>query len=694
MTGNIFKSIAGKILNFNRPSSTFIFSLFFIVVLMFMFVPIDAVQAQVGAVPNVEYNGTTINPATGALNNNSSPIPQDGTNPNCSLYSPSSWGNCILAYVSQTILEIAAWVLMVSAKLFNELIDMTLNIKDFITKVPIVNLGWTTFRDFTNIFFIFIILYIAINTIIGNEGYGIKKLLGKTIVTAILINFSLFFTQIIIDTSNIVALQFYAKITENIKIGESANSTSNSTETNDGGISAAFVKAVGLQNIYTSNGSTASAAAAADTNYLMASNGNHWYNIIIVSLGGTIFILITSFVLVAGAFMLLARTLTLIFLMILSPLAFMGGILPSTQGYVKQWWDTLIKNALFAPAYMALLYLVASMVLKNTGSSLNPTNANFVDMLLGTNGVDWIGVITTYVILNALMVGCILLASKIGAGGSSMAMKWGKNIGNSVTGSVIGGTKFVTGRTLGAGVGAGAWAGRKVIGGTADKWAEKMKSTSFAGSAVGKRTMGALRGVANASFDPRNVSNVGKTLGLGTGSVGGYRGSLDAAVKKKVEYGESLKGDGKKAYAENQSRKTLFNAVTRGRAGRIAGATVMVKSIEDDIKENYTERISDLSTLINTYENTPEFKTYERLQKQVDNGRMAATDPAYTNAITALSTGPLISYKDENNKDASASAYDIGGKLRDVRAKLTEKKKGVEASKKAPKEVVKKSGLK
>ncbi|MBP6974505.1 MAG: hypothetical protein KBB54_01010, partial [Candidatus Pacebacteria bacterium] len=151
------------------------------------------------------------------------------------------------AYVSFTILQVASWVLWVAAILFNKTLGYTLNMAGFIKDIPIVAVGWTTFRDVTNLMFVFIILYIAINTIIGNEGYGIKKLLGKVIVGAMLINFSLFFTQIAIDASNIFALQFYNKITVSAQ-GQNISSGKDGSNTDwDAGISAAFVNAMGLQ---------------------------------------------------------------------------------------------------------------------------------------------------------------------------------------------------------------------------------------------------------------------------------------------------------------------------------------------------------------------------------------------------------------------------------------------------------------
>ncbi len=717
MTGNIFKINSRRVFGLNKTNKKYldIKRLFFIILFISTFVTLipNTVHAeglytgdnhQVGA----PISGTT-NPATQA----STPTPNSGHNPNCDFsLSPMAWLNCALAIVSQTVLELAAWVLMLSAMLFNALIDMTLNMKDFVTKVPIVNLGWTTFRDLTNVFFIFIILYIAINTILGNESFGIKKLLGKTIMTAILINFSLFFTQVVIDTSNIFALQFYNKIQEStgaISSTTSGSANTNLTKTYDGGISAAFVKAIGLEKIYTSNGSSASAVTNADTaagtSNFSTTNGNTWYNIITVGIGGTFFILITAFVFLAGGFMLLIRTITLIFLMVLSPLAFMGEILPSTQGYAKKWRSKLIENALFAPAYMALLYLVASMVLTSTGSSADGTPATFTDLLLGT-GDGWVTVLTTYIILNAMMVGCIVVAASIGAGGAGVANKMSKSL-LGYGGAALGGMTF----------GAGARLGRMAIGGTADVMQERLRDSRFATTLLGRKTMGALRGVASSSFDARNIAGVGKTLGIGSGASGGHKEAREAKQKSLVEYGKTLTKnkitdyDAKNAFAEKQfGKKTMFGLIQRG--NRLAGAELKVSAIDDRIKDDYTERISEIGSLITTYENTPAYKNYSKLVEKVEKQRdkvdgMAATDPKLpteqanlARLVTQLNTARAnpalsrnISYKDASGADQSASVMDITDRLKDVRTELTNEKKNVEGTKKQYKNQTKSSGI-
>src|SRR3989344_9659875 len=77
----------------------------------------------------------------------------------------------------------------------------------FVTK------AWGAVRDIANIFFIIALLYIAIKTILNLGNSNSKKLLTYVIIVALVINFSLFFTKVVIDASNVIAKIFYHQIT-------------------------------------------------------------------------------------------------------------------------------------------------------------------------------------------------------------------------------------------------------------------------------------------------------------------------------------------------------------------------------------------------------------------------------------------------------------------------------------------------
>ena len=108
------------------------------------------------------------------------------------------WG---LIYIPSTyIIALAGW-------LFDITLAFTLSTK--ILNLGFAKNGWVVTRDLANMFFIFILLYIAIATILEIAAYNAKALLARLIIVALLLNFSLFFTRVIIDASNILALAFY-----------------------------------------------------------------------------------------------------------------------------------------------------------------------------------------------------------------------------------------------------------------------------------------------------------------------------------------------------------------------------------------------------------------------------------------------------------------------------------------------------
>jgi hypothetical protein len=433
-----------------------------------------------------------------------------------------------LAQLSFKVLQLASWVLWVAAVFFNATINYTLNIASFIKDIPIVDLGWTVFRDVTNLLFIFIILYIAINTIIGNEGYGIKKLLGKVIIGAMLINFSLFFTQAMIDASNIFALQFYHKITQDAKKTNTANGSSANNSDYDSGISAAFVNAMGLQQVFQTGKGTATGVVgeATSENTDQTKLGLNASNLIIVGLGGTVLVLITAFVFFAGAMMLLARTVVLVFLMILSPIAFMGNILPALGKYTGEWWSKLTSNLLFAPIYMMLLYLVINMVTGDNFKKVGGGKGNFADLFAGGN--NWDGTLMTFVILIMLMVGCLLIASKLGVIGG----KWAEKTG-------IGFAKGLGMTLSGAGLAMGA------------------------GSGIARSGLGVAGGALTTIAKPLASSGLGRVIG-GSALLRGGQALKDVKVGGK-SYKDALKAKEEKISKEYEAIKDTNTNIVQGR---------------------------------------------------------------------------------------------------------------------------------
>lgn len=77
----------------------------------------------------------------------------------------------------------------------------------FLSSTAVTN-GWVIVRDLCNMFFIVVLLVIAIATILKIEMYHYKKLLGRLIIMAVLINFSKLICGLVIDFSQVLMMTF------------------------------------------------------------------------------------------------------------------------------------------------------------------------------------------------------------------------------------------------------------------------------------------------------------------------------------------------------------------------------------------------------------------------------------------------------------------------------------------------------
>src|SRR3989344_7683209 len=133
-----------------------------------------------------------------------------GSLDDCGVIIRGSLLGCFQVFTYLVFVTVPSFLMGLAANFFNFLASLTISSEmyklDFIDKI------WKVVRDFANIFFILILLYAAFQIILGLHESGAKKIIGMVILVALLVNFSLFFTKIVIDSSNIVALIFYNRI--------------------------------------------------------------------------------------------------------------------------------------------------------------------------------------------------------------------------------------------------------------------------------------------------------------------------------------------------------------------------------------------------------------------------------------------------------------------------------------------------
>ncbi len=316
----------------------------------------------------------------------------------------------VVASIGNFVLEMSATVLAISGYFLDAAISYSISNAGF-GSMDVIKTGWTVTRDLANLFFIFILLYIAIATILRLSGYGMKELLAKVIIIALLVNFSLLITQVIIDSSNVLAMEFYDKIS-NIKNAKGEKMS----------LSAIYVNGLNPQSLFkVSTNEEADAVKFTDGQEPTLSQ------IAIITLLGSGMILTTAFVLFAAGVLFVVRLAILWILMVLAPLAFLAMALPATKGYASQWWKKLFDQSFFAPVFLALLYIVVKII--GEGSLLKQLGADNVafSTAFGSPNDANVKLVLNFVILITLTIACLIVAKQMGAYGADSVMKWGQS---------------------------------------------------------------------------------------------------------------------------------------------------------------------------------------------------------------------------------------------------------------------------
>jgi hypothetical protein len=375
---------------------------------------------------------------------------------------------------------------------------------NFVSQIAAIGVTWRILRDIGNIMLIFGFLAIGISVILNVNWYGGKtKMLPMLLVGAIFLNFSLFFTEAIIDTGNLFATQFYKQI--------NGGAMPTIATLGDQGISAKIMAQLGLQTIYD--------ATKKDQATTIFTNGSPW----LIGFMGILLFIILAFVLFSLAFILIARFVMLIFLIILAPIGFAGLAIPKLAGIAKRWWDTLFEQTITAPVLMLLLYIALNVI----------TDAQFLSGLgnkAGANGggATWLGsvngniagfapVLISFLVAMGLLLAVTISAKKMSAFGADTVSKIGNSAKNSATKLAMSPVRYV-GRTASrAAVGTGKFALNTSVG-RGLNWAQNKVKTS----SIGESQSGRLLATA-----------------LGAGGKG-FKEAQDKSVKMHKEYSKSV----------------------------------------------------------------------------------------------------------------------------------------------------------
>ena len=340
---------------------------------------------------------------------------------------------CVSGWAISNLLITGSSVFMfLTSILFNGIISYTIvNLASHIGSspgsgylYPSILAGWKTFRDLGNIFFIFILLYIAISTILRLNGSDTKKLLTSVIIVALLVNFSMFFAEVIIDGTNILSLTFLSKITVTGKGNTSL--VASAANYADGGLASAYLQNLGLGNFYGPPAATNSQPQGTANSSIPAFNQDNWMSVLFTALLTAIVMFVVGDVLLISSILFIIRYVVFIFLLILSPLAFVGSILPKTKAMISdKWWKTLFDQSLFAPIYFMLSWATIKIMQGVVGNSPKPINiwGLFKAGGAGSAANDVANILINYLIIIVMLITTLVISKSMASSGGDAVKK-------------------------------------------------------------------------------------------------------------------------------------------------------------------------------------------------------------------------------------------------------------------------------
>jgi len=460
------------------------------------------------------------------------------------------------------ILPAASFILGAIGLVLDAVVKINLD-SSILKSITGIDIGWRIIRDLINMAFIFILLYVSISTILGQGSYQAKSYLPKIIMAALLINFSLFFSKVVIDGGNIVAHGFYSALTNN---GNTSMSKS-------------FIESTKIGASYnpaTANGSLVPRQARPED--LLSGTSKY-----LISIMRLILLLAAIYVFASVVLIFVGRIIGLTFVLMLSPIGFIGGILPGAKGASSWWWSNLIDQTLVAPVFFVLYYLAIQVI---TGFSNS----------LGRPGIVVAGDIDptfyiNYIIAIGLLLYVVKTTKKLGGEFGSMAQKIGTSIaavaGTVALGAATGGGAFLARGALGR-TAAGVVSGQGALGGKIHSIAggEGMLGKTKLGRWAAKKTITGVNTAQKSGFDLR------ESKGFQTMT----KGLTDNKWVKKMSVGDSgignlvTRGYSKNVEKKGKDEKAYLDTLTKGSEDAKRKFELEKLKMDEVIKANLEKR--------------------------------------------------------------------------------------------------------
>ena len=215
-----------------------------------------------------------------------------------------------------------------------------------------IYLAWVIMRNISNVAFIvaFLVIIYSQLTSVGISNYGVKKMIPRLVIAAVLVNLSFTICAILLDLSNIAGYAFQDAF---MGIKNTISTVGENT-----GVGWTWSEVIML---ILSNGAFAAGAA------YTISLGSELLPLALSALVGIGLVLLLVLLIMA------ARQALIVILIIISPLAFVCYLLPGTEKWFKKWKDLFLTMLVFFPAFSVVFggaQLAGILIIQNaTGAN-------------------------------------------------------------------------------------------------------------------------------------------------------------------------------------------------------------------------------------------------------------------------------------------------------------------------------------
>lgn len=207
--------------------------------------------------------------------------------------------------------------------------------------------AWVIMRNFSNVAFVIAFMFIIFSQLtgMGVSNYGVKKMLPRLIIAAILVNVSFWICAIAVDLSNILGASIM-QVFDSISSSVPAKPNLTVADTGEGW--------AGIAGLILAGGVAAGA-------------------IYYIGLAALIPALLVAVVAIVTVFLVLTlRQALIILLIVIAPLAFVAYLLPNTEDWFTRWRKLLITLLLMFPIIAGIFgaSALASTIVMNSSNDM------------------------------------------------------------------------------------------------------------------------------------------------------------------------------------------------------------------------------------------------------------------------------------------------------------------------------------